>query len=97
MAYLLSDWQSGVLPPKGWDVADAVADGWGKAEIDAWLRATVKPWTPESAPKRAADGPSLAASPRPHPRGRSAFWRGCWQQCGPWPIASSPRMKAATL
>lgn len=67
MAYLLSDWKAGVPVPKGWDVADAVADGWTKADLEWFMRATVKPWTPESAPDRAADGPSRAVAPSPAP------------------------------
>ncbi len=39
--YSFADFQSGKKPPKGWDAADAVADGWGKAELDAYMRATV--------------------------------------------------------
>lgn len=41
--YTFADWQSGKKPPKGWDCADAVADGWGKPELDAYMRATVMP------------------------------------------------------
>lgn len=39
--YTFADWQSGKTPPKGWDCADAVADGWRKPELDAFMRATV--------------------------------------------------------
>ncbi len=39
--FTFADWQSGKTPPKGWDCADAVADGWGKGELDAYMRATV--------------------------------------------------------
>lgn len=41
--YTFEDFQEGKRPPKGWDCADAVADGWGKAELDAYMRATVMP------------------------------------------------------
>ena len=44
--YALDDWKSGVRPPKGWDCANACDDGWTKADLDAFMRATVKPWTP---------------------------------------------------
>jgi hypothetical protein len=36
--YTFEDWQSGKFPPKGWDVADAVRDGWTKANIDEFIR-----------------------------------------------------------
>jgi hypothetical protein len=39
--YSFADWQSGKKPPKGWDCADAIDDGWGKPELDAYMRATV--------------------------------------------------------
>ncbi len=32
--------------PKGWDVADAADEGWTRDEIDAFMRAQVKPWEP---------------------------------------------------
>lgn len=32
--------------PKGWDVADAADAGWTREEIDAFMRATVRPWEP---------------------------------------------------
>jgi predicted P-loop ATPase len=41
--YTFADFEAGKTPPKGWDCADAVADGWGKAELDAYMRATVMP------------------------------------------------------
>ena len=44
--YSFEDWRSGVKPPKGWDCADAVDDGWGKDDLDAFMRATVRPWYP---------------------------------------------------
>jgi len=44
--YSFSDWQSGQKPPKGWDAADAIRDGWDKSNLDAFMRATVKPWSP---------------------------------------------------
>ena len=43
MAYMLSDWQAGTPPPKGFDVADAVDFGWTSAEIEAFMRATAQP------------------------------------------------------
>ncbi|QND53435.1 hypothetical protein HB779_17235 [Phyllobacterium sp. 628] len=44
--YAFTDWQSGTKPPKGWDCADAVRDGWTKKDIDDFMRASVQPWTP---------------------------------------------------
>jgi len=48
MAYTLQDWQSGIKPPKGWDVADACKDGWTKDDIMSFMRAAVAPWEPPS-------------------------------------------------
>lgn len=42
--YSFADWQAGKKPPKGWDAADAVRDGWTKADLDGFMRATVMPW-----------------------------------------------------
>lgn len=60
MAYSFADWQSGQTPPNGWDAADAVRDGWTKADLDAFMRATVKPWSPTPPP---ADKPAPPAGP----------------------------------
>lgn len=67
MSYSLSDWQSGKKPPKGWDAADAIRDGWSKADLDAFMRASVRPWTPPPPPKSEPDRPSSAG---PVPIGR---------------------------
>lgn len=56
--YLFEDWQAGRKPPKGWDCANAVEDGWSKDDIDTFIMKTVKPWTP---PAMASDS---AASER---------------------------------
>jgi putative DNA primase/helicase len=42
MTFLFSDWREGLRPPKGWDCADAIRDGWTKADLDSFMRATVK-------------------------------------------------------
>lgn len=47
--YTFQDWKDGKLPPEGWDCADAIEDGWTRADILAFLRATVRPWTPTDA------------------------------------------------
>lgn len=47
------DWRAGRSIPKGWDVADAVRDGWGKAEIDGFMvhcRTEEAPEWPEGEP-----------------------------------------------
>ncbi|MDW9880460.1 hypothetical protein GOA90_25060 [Sinorhizobium meliloti] len=65
MTYSFSDWKSGQPAPKGWDCADAVADGWGKAELDTFMKETVGPiWTAgKPAEKReASPAPSMPAS-----------------------------------
>lgn len=64
--YLYTEWQAGTKPPKGWDCANAVEHGWSKADIDAFMRATVKPWSPPS-PEKPTEKPAQAreASPRP--------------------------------
>lgn len=58
--YSFQDWKSGAKPPKGWDAADACDDGWGKAELDEFMKATVRPWspaveTPEPTPTRISE------------------------------------------
>lgn len=65
MIYRLEDWQSGVPLPKGFDVADAVRDGWTKADIDTFMRATVRPWSPDPEPPAP---PAPRADPRPDPK-----------------------------
>ena len=62
MTYRLEDWQAGRPLPKGFDVADAVRDGWTKADIDTFMRATVRPWSPEP------DGDGPRPDPRPEPK-----------------------------
>jgi predicted P-loop ATPase len=52
-------------PPKGWDAADAIGDGWDKPRLDAFMRETVKPWSPPTPPKPPASKPAPAAGPAP--------------------------------
>lgn len=63
MGYLFSDWEAGKKPPKGWDCAEAIEDGWDRASLDAFMKATVRPWTPpaDKAAEPAADGPHHSA------------------------------------
>jgi predicted P-loop ATPase len=67
MTYSFDDWQSGATPPKGWDCADAIADGWTKENLDAFMRATVRAWTPPTPP--AEKTPEKAKEERPAPAG----------------------------
>lgn len=41
VTYPFADWQAGIRPPKGWDCANAVEDGWTAADVTTWMRATV--------------------------------------------------------
>ncbi len=63
MSYSFADWQAGKVPPKGWDAADAVRDGWSKADLDALMRATVRPWVPPSPPSPPPEKPAAPAGP----------------------------------
>lgn len=55
MTYRLADWQAGTPLPKGFDVADAEAFGWSVEDVTAFMRATVRPWSPDGAPTPPAD------------------------------------------
>ncbi|WP_052699120.1 virulence-associated E family protein [Hyphomicrobium sp. 99] len=80
--YTFADWQSGKLPPKGWDCADAVADGWGKVELDTYMRETAMPvdewraWRAEQFPgdfeKPAARPSTVTPAAPPAPAGKSS-------------------------
>lgn len=52
-------------PPKGWDCADAIRDGWDKARLDQFMRETVRAWTPPDATEKrsAPAGHSVQATP----------------------------------
>lgn len=68
--YLFSDWKAGRLPPVGWDCADAIDDGWTRDDLEAFMRATVRPWsapTPPDAPEPVAPLPAPTPSPSPPP------------------------------
>ncbi len=60
MTYSFQDFQNGDVPPKGWDCADAIRDGWTIEDIEGFMRATVKPWVPPTPEAHAAPlaGPS---------------------------------------
>lgn len=73
--YTFSDWKSRVPPPMGWDVADAVEDGWTRAQYDTFLRASVLPegevpppdlyYDPKRSPPPAPAAPPAAAPAPP--------------------------------
>jgi len=51
-------------PPKGWDAADAIRDGWDKARLDTFMRETVRPWSPPKPPTPPApEKPPAPAGP----------------------------------
>lgn len=54
-AYTFENWQSGIKPPKGWDVADCARDGWTKANIDLFMKTTARPWVPAGKPAVASE------------------------------------------
>jgi len=64
--YSFSDWKAGKPLPDSWDAADAVDDGWGKVELDEFMRAMVKPWSPtppDKSPERHQERPVAPAGP----------------------------------
>ncbi|MBB3655812.1 putative DNA primase/helicase [Rhizobium sp. BK650] len=48
-AYRFEDWRVGLRPYRGWDCADALDDGWTEAEIDAFMRETMRSLVPQAA------------------------------------------------
>lgn len=54
--YSFADFEAGKLPPLSWDCADAVDEGWSKADLDAFMVATVRPWTPPQKPAKKDEG-----------------------------------------
>lgn len=52
-------------PPKGWDCADAIRDGWDKPRLDAFMRETVRPWTPPKPPAPVERAEEVAAPAGP--------------------------------
>jgi predicted P-loop ATPase len=74
MTYSFQDWQDGKAPEKkGWDCADAIDDGWTKDQLDAFMRATARPWVPprQKPANEAAERVSPAAA-TPQPAGASS-------------------------
>lgn len=73
MRYTFEDWKSGKpFPKKGWDAADAVADGWSKDDLDSFMRATVRAWPLDPPSKPAAPKPDKPVDPAPHANGNGA-------------------------
>ncbi|RUX06732.1 MAG: hypothetical protein E5V51_00015 [Mesorhizobium sp.] len=73
MTYSFSDWQAGKAPKKGWDCADAVDDGWTKDQLDAFMRATARPWSPPQQKPAGEAAESVRAAPAPQqPAGPSS-------------------------
>lgn len=66
MSYSFQDWQAGKQPKKGWDCADAVDDGWTKDQLDAFMRATARPWSPPQ--QKPAGEPAESVRPAPAPQ-----------------------------
>lgn len=48
--------------PKGWDVADAVADGWDRSRVIEWVKPRVFSWAPPAGPD---DEPPIEPEPEP--------------------------------
>jgi putative DNA primase/helicase len=55
--------------PDGWDCADATDElGWSKADLDGFMRATAKPWSPQPVEKSSADNPAAPAAQFTNPK-----------------------------
>jgi predicted P-loop ATPase len=63
--YSFEAWQQGNKPPKSWDCADACRDGWTKDQLDAFMKATVKPWSPPDGGKPATKEEPKRERPAP--------------------------------
>lgn len=84
----------------GWDVADAIAQGWGPEEVRAFLRSAVPYMPPELAAQPGGDGGGGDGASTPSPagasrgagdgsgRGRQRHWRDelLWGKTGPLPV-----------
>ena len=60
--------------PKGWDVADGVAEGWQRADVVAFCKARVSPWAPKDEPPAAGadEGSECVAVGEPGTEGESS-------------------------
>lgn len=71
MTYSLADWNARKSPPKGWDVADAIADGWSANDLKHWMRALLSDTLSYVEPAKAPPAPP-APPPKPAPKKASA-------------------------
>lgn len=83
--YAFEEFEAGKKPPSGWDVADAVRDGWGKREIDAYMRATVMPLDEWREWAREEWGVGVAGEPAQSPQSAPP------RSAGPTPAQPSQR------
>lgn len=44
--YTFEDWKAGALPSRCWDSADAADAGWTKAQLDDFMKETMRPFSP---------------------------------------------------
>lgn len=65
--YTFQDWQDGKVPKKGWDCADAIDDGWSKDQLDAFMRATARPWSPPQPSEKSTGEAAVRPSPKAEP------------------------------
>ncbi len=63
MKYSFDNWVTGERPPKGWDAADAVDDGWTAEQIVEFMKAVVYTWTPPG-----GEPPPEPKKPAPEPQ-----------------------------
>jgi putative DNA primase/helicase len=90
--YTFADWQAGKRPKKGWDCADAVDDGWSAPELDAFMRATARPWSPPQQKPAGEPAESVRPAAAPvKPAGPSSPVREARtvEQAQPAPLAAS--------
>lgn len=73
MTYSFQDWKDGKPAPGSWDCADAVRDGWSRDDLNEFMKATVKPWSPpsnepprEKPAEKPAERPSPSVGPVAH-------------------------------
>lgn len=90
MRYSFQDFRDGKLPPKGWDAADAVADGWSKSDLDNFMRATVRPWSPEPTPTPPAPKQEKPAETTPEPKAEASNGNGASVPASTGKAASPP-------
>lgn len=67
--FTFGDWQEGSLPARGWDSADAVDAGWTRLDLDAFMRATIRRYTPAPVEQPPPAQEQVKTSPREPPPG----------------------------